>query len=204
MAVDTNVGYVGSMRKESGHEPVAVQDYLVNEVRSPARHEYVGGLTYAMAGASNAHNRIATNSLVALANRLRKGPCEPFNSDTKIRVRLSFGVHFYYPDVSVTCRPNPQSESFQDEPAVVVEVVSTETRRVDEGEKLLAYTTIRSLAAYLLIEQESAQVVVYRRTEHGFVRETHAGLDAAIPLPEIGCELPLAEVYERIQFPADA
>jgi Uma2 family endonuclease len=192
------------MRNEPGHEHVAVQAYLADEVRSPGRHEYVGGFAYAMAGASNAHNQIATNSLVALANRLRKGPCRPFNSDTKIRVRLSFGVHFYYPDVSVTCRPNPQSESFQDAPAVLVEVVWAETRRVDEGEKLLAYTTIPSLAAYLLIEQESAQVVVYRRTEHGFVRETHTGLDAAIPLPEIGCELPLAEVYERVEFAADA
>jgi Uma2 family endonuclease len=192
------------MRKESTPKPVAVQDYLVTEVRSPARHEYVGGFAYAMAGANNAHNRIATNCLVALANRMRKGPCQPFNSDTKIRVRLSFGVHFYYPYASVTCRPNAESESFQDEPAVLVEVVSAETRRVDEGEKLLAYTTIRSLAAYLLVEQESAQVVVYRRTERGFVRETHSGLDAAIPLPEIGCELPLAEVYERVEFPADA
>src|SRR5688572_614609 len=153
------------MRKLSGPELVAVEEYLANEVRSPARHEYVGGFTYAMAGASNAHNLIATNSLVALANRLRKGPCRPFNSDTKIRLRLSFGVRFYYPDVSVTCRPNPQSESFQDEPAVVVEVVSAETRRIDEGEKLLAYTAIPSLAAYLLIEQESAQAVVYRRSE---------------------------------------
>ena len=85
---------LASMRKESTSEPLAVQDYLVNEVRSPARHEYVGGFTYAMAGASNAHNQIATNSLVALANRLRKGPCRPFNSDTKVRLRLSFGVRF--------------------------------------------------------------------------------------------------------------
>ncbi|HZN38231.1 MAG TPA: Uma2 family endonuclease [Planctomycetota bacterium] len=188
------------MRKLSGPELVAVEEYLADEVRSAARHEYVGGFTYAMAGASNAHNLIATNSLVALANRLRKGPCRPFNSDTKIRLRLSFGVRFYYPDVSVTCRPNPQSDSFQDEPAVVVEIVSAETRRIDEGEKLLAYTAIPSLAAYLLIEQESAQAVVFRRAEQGFVREVHAGLDAAIPLSEIGCELPLAEVYDGVEF----
>ena len=113
-------------------------------------------------------------------------------------------MRFYYPDVSVTCRPNPQSESFQDEPAVVVEVVSAETRRIDEGEKLLAYTAIPSLGAYLLIEQAATQVVVFRRGERGFVREVYTGLDAVIPLPEIACELPLAEVYDGVEFSAGA
>ena len=85
---------VGSMRSRWSQEPVAVEEYLADEVRSPARREYVGGFVYAMAGASNAHNLIAANSLVALANRLRRSPCRPFNSDTKIRLRLSFGVRF--------------------------------------------------------------------------------------------------------------
>ena len=82
------------MRSTWSHQPVAVEAYLADEVRSPARHEYVGGFVYAMAGASNAHNIIAANSLVALTNRLRKGPCRPFDSDTRIRLRLSFGVCF--------------------------------------------------------------------------------------------------------------
>jgi hypothetical protein len=32
------------------------------------------------------------------------------------------------------------------------------------------------------------------------VREVYAGLDSVIPLPEIDIELPLAEVYEEIEF----
>ena len=57
-----------------------------------------------------------------------------------------------------------------------------------------------SLDIYILIEQESATLVVYRRTEQGFVREVYLGLDATLPLPEIEAELPLHEIYEGVVF----
>jgi Uma2 family endonuclease len=167
---------------------------------SPIKHEYVGGVVYAMAGARNAHNLIATNTVGALHARLRGRPCRPFNSDTKIRVRLPTQVRFYYPDVSVVCRPNPQTDSFQDEPAVLFEVLSRRTRRIDEGEKRDAYQTIPSLGVSVMIEQDTAAVVAVRRTEGGLVREVHEGLDAVLPLGEIGIDLPLAELYETVEF----
>jgi Uma2 family endonuclease len=187
------------MKSNWEQEFAAAQHYLANEVRSPARHEYVGGVPYAMAGASNAHNQIATNTLLALGSRLRGKPCRAFNSDTKVRIRLPFQLRFYYPDVTVTCRPNPQHESNQDEPSLLVEVVSDDTRRIDEGEKVLAYTQIPSLQVYLLVEQRAARIVLLRRTADGFQHEEHGG-QATIPLPEIGCELPLAEVYDGIDL----
>jgi Uma2 family endonuclease len=179
---------------------VSVEDYLAGELRSPVKHEYLGGAVYARAGARNAHNLIATNTLGALFGRLRGRPCRPYNSDTKVRVRLPTHTRFYYPDTSVICRSNPPTDSFQDEPAVLVEVLSRSTRRIDEGEKKDAYLTIPALHVYLLVEQESAAVVAYRRTANGFVREVYEGLDAVIPLGEIGVELPLAEVYETVEF----
>jgi Uma2 family endonuclease len=179
---------------------ISVEDYLAGELVSPVKHEYLGGFVYAMAGARNAHNIVATNTLGSLHSRLRGTRCRLFNSDTKIRVRLPLHVRFYYPDASVICRPNPQSDSFQDEPAVVFEVLSQKTRRTDEGEKKEAYQTIPSLAAYVLLEQEFPAAVVFRRTEQGFVREVYEGFDAVIPLGEIEAELPLAEVYDGVEF----
>jgi hypothetical protein len=76
---------------------VSVEEYLAGELISPVKHEYLGGVVYAMAGGRNAHNLIAS-------------------------------------------------------------------------------------------------------TEQGFVTETYADRDAVIPLPEIGIELPLAEVYDGVQF----
>lgn len=179
---------------------ISVNDYLAGELVSPIKHEYLGGVVYAMAGARNVHNTIAGNVFAALHARLRGRKCQPFNSDTKIRIRLPSQMRFYYPDASVVCRPNPPTDSFQDEPAVIVKVLSARTRRIDEGEKKDAYLTIPSLAVYLLVEQQSAAVVAFRRTERGFVREVFKGLDAVIPLAEIETVLPLAEIYERVEF----
>jgi len=93
---------------------VSVEDYLGGELISPVKHEYLGGVVYAMAGARNVHNLINGNVFGSLHARLRGRRCRPFNSDTKIRIRLPTQVRFYYPDVSVICRPNPQRDSFQD------------------------------------------------------------------------------------------
>lgn len=183
---------------------VSVEEYLAGELVSPVKHEYLGGVLYAMSAAKNVHNLIAGNAIVALGARLRGRPCRPYNSDTKVRIRLPNQLRFYYPDASVVCRSNPQTDSFQDEPAVIVEVVSPSTRRIDEGEKKDAYLTIPALTAYLIVEQDAPAVEVFRRTEQGFVREVFAGLAATVPLSELEIELPLAELFEGVEFPSAA
>jgi Uma2 family endonuclease len=179
---------------------ISIEEYLAGELVSPIKHEYLGGVVHAMAGARNVHNLIVGNIFAALHARLRGRKCRPYNSDTKVRVRLPTQLRFYYPDVSVICRPNPQNDSFQDEPAAIFEVLSKATRRIDEGEKKDAYLSIPSLDVYVLIDQESATLVVHRRTPQGFVREDYLGLDAILSLPEIEADLPLREIYEEVQF----
>jgi Uma2 family endonuclease len=179
---------------------ISVDDYLAGELVSKIKHEYLGGFVYAMAGARNLHNLIAVNVIASLRERLRGSKCRPYNSDTKIRVRLPLQTRFYYPDASVVCRSNPPDCSYQDEPVIVVEVVSRDTRRTDEGEKKDAYLTIPSLPVYLLVEQEMPAVTLYRRTEQGFQREVYKGPEAVVPLQEVATELPLAEIYEDVEF----
>jgi Uma2 family endonuclease len=181
-------------------QPISVEDYLAGELVSKVKHEYLGGEVYALAGARNVHNIIAGNVFAFFHSRLRNTKCRPYNSDTKIRIRLQTQWRFYYPDASVICRPNPQEDSYQDEPCVIAEVLSRKTRRIDEGEKKDAYFAIPSLCSYLLIEQETPAVVVHRRTPHGFVREVYAGLEAVITLDEIDTELPLSEIFDGVEF----
>ena len=179
---------------------ISVEDYLAEELISPIKHEYLGGVVYALAGARIAHNVVSGNIHGSLHGRLRGRKCRPFNSDTKVRVQLPTHARFYYPDVSVVCHSNPQEESFQDQPVAIFEVLSRATRRTDEGEKRDAYLTIPSLRVYALVEQESASILIDRRSEQGFINEVYEGQDAVIPLAEIDTELPLAEVYGGVAF----
>src|SRR5215211_4927398 len=88
-------------------EIVSVDDYLEGELRSKVKHEYLGGTIYAMAGARNVHNQIATRLVSLFDSQLRGKRCQPFNSDTKLRLRLPTHTRFYYPDGMIVCQSNP-------------------------------------------------------------------------------------------------
>ena len=185
-------------------QPISIEDYLAGELVSDLKHEYLGGAAYAMAGANNAHNLIASNVLGLMGSQLRGRQCRAFNSATKIRISMATQTRFYYPDALVVCRPNLPTESFQDAPIVVVEVLSKGTRRTDECEKLDAYLTIPTLTAYLLVEQDEALVTVWRRVGEGFEREQYGGLDATISFADVDVTLSLAEIYESVEFVPEA
>jgi Uma2 family endonuclease len=180
---------------------VSEEEYLAGEQSSPVKHEYLAGAVYAMAGARNVHNRIATNALVSLGGMLLGRRCQPFNSDTKVRVNFQGHVRFYYPDVQIVCDPNPPNDTFQDHPVVILEVISEETRRTDEQEKRDAYLSIPSLRVYLLIEQSRYLATVWRRTAGEWIREVVTGYDAVVPLPEIEAELSMREVFAGVELP---
>jgi len=179
---------------------LTVAEYLAGEELCDVKHEYFGGVVHAMAGATNQHNTIAVNLIVLLGTQLRGKPCQPFNGDTKIRLAFPDHTRFYYPDAMVVCHPNPPNDHFQDLPVVVIEVLSDSTRRTDLGEKRDAYLNLQSLQSLVFVEPEAARVTVWRRKpEGGFAVEQHSGLDAVVPLPEIGASLPLAGLYERTE-----
>jgi Uma2 family endonuclease len=203
VAIPTACCYGPDMTALKQPGSLSIADYLAGEEIGHLKHEYLGGTVHAMAGATNQHNSIATNSVAALHAGLRGKPCQPFNSDTKVRIEFPDHTRFYYPDAMVVCRPNPATDHFQDHPVVIIEVLSESTRRTDLGEKRDAYLVIPSLKALLFVESESPAVTLYRRKpEGGFTIEHHSGAECIIPLPEIDATLSLADLYERVEFQA--
>lgn len=179
---------------------VTVEEYLDAEILADVKHEYLGGTIYTMAGATEAHNIIAMNLYVALGTRLRGSPCQPFGSDMKLRLHPKHSAtYFYYPDAMVACDPTDTGHGWRERPAALFEILSEETRRVDEREKRLAYLQLTSLHAYVLIEQSRPEAVIVRRDSD---EVTLRGLDAVLHLEELGLEIPLAELYQRITFPS--
>ncbi len=176
-------------------------DYLASEANSDTKNEYREGVIYAMAGGKVIHNRIASNATITLGGQLKGKPCSVFNSDMKIRIERPRDLRFYYPDASVICDSNPPQDSFQEKPKVIIEVVSESTRRIDEGEKREAYTSIESLDVYLLAEIDEPTVQIWRRkNDASFDRSVISGLDQVIDLAEIGAKLPLSELFEGVEF----
>lgn len=175
------------------------EEYLALEEESPIRHEYANGYVYAMAGGTWEHGVIAGNIFGALLMQLKGKPCVPMIFDRRLRVRPPGDTFYYYPDVIVDCTGNRKLEA--DDATVIFEVLSTSTRRQDQGEKLRNYLNLRSMRIYALVDQQRAHITVHRRGDDGaWGRETISDLKATLRLPEIGCQLPLRTIYERMPF----
>jgi len=185
-------------------------DYLAEEREEETRHEYLDGQAYAMAGESLEHSTICFNLATSLGTKLKGKPCRGLSPNMKV---LS-GTYapgqtkglFSYPDVSVVC----DEPKFHDErkdvllnPTLVIEVLSPNTELFDRGEKFFRYRTyLDSLQDYVLVSTATPMVELFQRQANGFwLYSAATGLDATINLPSIGCELALAEIYDRIEFP---
>jgi Uma2 family endonuclease len=184
-------------------EYFSVDDYLNLEELAQSKNEYVDGWIRAMSGATLRHNMVSVNALVSLATLLKGTPCRPFNSDTKVRIDRAGMKRFYYPDLQVVCKSNEPTSVFQDQPILIIEVLSPSTRRYDLDEKMAAYLTIASLEYYIALEQHQPIAIVMSRTADGFLREVIEGIKTDIKLPVLECTLSMREIYEGIEFTAD-
>ena len=181
---------------------VPLEEYLETERAAEARHEYLAGAVYAMAGAGEAHNIIAVNLLTLLNVALRDSRCQPFGSDMQLRLSPLGATYCYYPDAMISCDPAEASRGWREHPAAIFEILSPGTRRIDEGEKQIIYLQVRSLQAYLRIEPGSPHVTMERRTPEGWRTDRVVGLGSAVTIEVAGYPItfPLAELYRRVVF----
>ena len=176
---------------------ISVDDYLAGEQAGEVKHEYFGGNTYAMAGATTEHNQISMNIAFAFRAHLAGKRCRVFMSDVKVRLSAAGEEAFYYPDVIVGCDPRDTHHLYLRYPRVLVEVSSESTERLDRGEKRLAYQTLETLEEYMIVAQDRADVTIFRRTDK-WAPETAAGLAQRIFLKSLDLTLSLSAIYEGI------
>jgi Uma2 family endonuclease len=125
--------------------PLTVEEYLELEERATVKHEYVGSELYALAAASDQHNRISLNIASRLLAAARGSGCRVYQSDMRLRLEDDT---FYYPHVMVVCEPlESENPTFQREPCLVVEVVLPSTEPIDRREKLAFYKKVRTRLA---------------------------------------------------------
>ncbi len=173
-------------------------DYLLGELVSEIRHEYVDGEVFAMAGAGEAHNLISLNIAARLRGLVRGGPCRVYISDMKLRVKT--WKAYYYPDVMVTCDPTDSEANYKERPSLVVEVLSPSTERTDRREKMLAYRTLTDLREYLLVATDKQHVELYRRDAQDEWQLTNLNPADGIHLESLGYDLSLNDIYEDVKL----
>lgn len=162
------------------------------------RHELVDGAPRAMVGATQRHDRVVTNLLVALATRLRGSPCRTGTADTAIRIP---NRNIRFPDAAVDCGRFDEAARAATEPTLVAEILSPSTALFDRTDKLEEYRSVASLRHILIIDPDQPRLQLHTRDAAGHWSSTQIeGLAALVELPALGIALPIAEVYEGLTF----
>jgi Uma2 family endonuclease len=186
----------------ASRERASEDEYLARERTSTSKHEYVNGEIIAMAGASPEHNLVAGNITAALGQRLRDRPSLVLPSDQRVHVRAT--KMRAYPDVVVVCGP-PEIDAKDGmsvlNPLVLFEVLSESTEAYDRGAKFAHYQRLLTLQEYVLVSVEERRVEHYRRLEGGqWLLTVWASMDGALKLPALDAEVPLTEIFAKLEL----
>ena len=189
-----------SVTQTTEAQKITPEEYLLLERQSETRSEYKNGVISPMTGASLKHNLLVASLIGLLYRVVGKKECIILPSD--MRVRVGSTNDYTYPDVVVVCETPLLEDSYNDtllNPCVIFEVLSPTTERYDRGDKFTKYRTIPSLTDYLLVSQEKAQLEHYvRQPDNKWLLSEYSGLEESAMIESLGCALPIAEVYEKI------
>ena len=97
------------------------------------------------------------------------------------------------------CSPVDRTATVVYDPVVVFEVLSPSTARDDRIVKAREYQATPSVQRYVMLEQDGVSATVYARSGETWTHEILIA-DSILALPEIGVELPLAELYDGVVF----
>ncbi|MBD2554412.1 Uma2 family endonuclease [Limnothrix sp. FACHB-708] len=185
---------------------ITADDYLAQEVLAETRNEYRNGVVVPMTGGTPEHNFIAINLITILKFALRGQAYDLALADQ--RLWIPEPNLYTYPDVMVAKRPIERKPDRTDtvmNPILIAEVLSKSTAAYDRTEKFAAYRTIASLQNYLLIDQYQPHVELYARTgDQQWLFSEYGQLSDRVLLDAVSVELPLADLYEAIEFGGEA
>jgi Uma2 family endonuclease len=181
---------------------LTVEQYLELDRASEFRNEYYSGRMYAMSGGSPTHAILIASIGRELGIGLKKGSCQVATSN--LRVRVSSGGLYTYPDVVVVCGKIKVADDDKDtllNPILLLEVLSPSTEAYDRGFKFAQYRLIESLQEYALVSQTEPRVEVFRRQPGGnWLFSEAVGLDKLCRFDSVDCAIPLAEIYDKVTF----
>lgn len=172
-------------------------DFLAWEQQQELRHEFDGFQPVAMTGGTLAHATIQSNLAISIGSRLRGKPCRFVGGDIKVLTTTTSR----YPDGLVIWLLEPNDSTVADDPIVIFEILSRSTASTDHINKNQEYKSLPSVHRYVMLEQELIGATVFFWMDDKWIGHVLADGDT-LDLPEIGTRLPLAELYEGLDFSA--
>ncbi len=180
----------------------SLEEYWEIESGTENKNEYYNGQLIVMQGASINHNKITTNLIGTLGNKVKAKGCFMFLSD--LRLKISSANAYVYPDAMIICgEPQLTEDKFDTvkNPHVVFEIIS-KSSEANDRRKFFYYMQMAGVKEIIMInsyDQVKAEVGV--KQENGSWQiTTYNSLRDAINLSHLNEQILLRDVYENIIF----
>jgi len=189
-----------AQRNPELHTP---EEYLALERQADARHEFLDGEIYQMAGESLSHSRIYINLAAEIGSSLKGKRCEPLSPNMK--VRTSTASLFSYPDLTIVCGEpifHDQKKDVLTNPQVIFEVLSPSTAEYDRTTKFQKYRMgNETLTDYILVSQDKPFVEhFFKQADGNWLYQSYGAIDDILKIETVECQLSLREIYDRIEL----
>ena len=178
------------------------EEYLALERKATTKSEYREGRMHPMSRSNRAHNLVSGNICCGLHLQLKQRSCEVYACD--MRLKVSAAGLYTYPDILVVCdEPRFEDASVDTllNPTALFEVLSPTTEAYDRGAKFGYYRQLDSMQEYTLVSQDFMRVEHYLRHNEQWILTEFGSPDDIVQLTSINCELPLHEIYAKVDFP---
>jgi Uma2 family endonuclease len=177
-------------------------EYLELEANADYKSEYRDGEVVPMTGGTTNHNELALNLAATLKLSLKKQNYKVYMGD--VRLWIPEYRQYTYPDVMVL-RGQPtyadDSKTTVMNPMLIADVLSKSTQNYDQGDKFMYYRSIPELCEYIVVDQRQHYVMQHTKTETGqWLLTEYRGIEATLVLQNLPIELPLADLYEGVDF----
>jgi phenylacetic acid degradation protein/carnitine operon protein CaiE len=181
-----------------GDRHFSLKDYLDVEKHSGLRHEFYQGTIFAMAGASQEHNRIVFNMTRSLILQMQGNSCDIFGSDQ--RVHIPSNSLYTYPDLTIVCDPpimSGEEGMSMTNPSVIIEVLSPTTKDYDRTTKFRLYRDIPTFQEYILIDSRSVLVEHHYKDVNGqWICQTSDQFTDSLAVKTVDVSVLLSDIYK--------
>jgi len=181
------------------------EEYLALEETAECKSEYCDGVIIPITGASTNHNHISLNMSIALRLALKGLDYNVFMGD--VRLWMPKKRFYTYPDVMVILGKPEYYNNRKDtviNPQVIIEVLSKSTKSYDRSDKFQFYQTLPTFQEYILIDQSRIYVEQYcKLANKRWSYSQYDEEDTALVFDFFKVEVPLADMYEKVDFEAE-
>ena len=175
------------------------QEFFAWAEAQQTRYEFDGIGPVAMTGDTIRHNLIMINILVALRARLAGSRHTPLGPDAGV---VTVGSAVRYPDALITGSPIDDEARVVADVAVVFEIISPSSNRMDRIIKVREYAAVSTILRYVIVETVTHGLTVLSRAD-GNAPWTNTPLteEDTLDLPEAATSLPVADIYAGLAIP---